>query len=347
MSDDYDDDDDEASGWQAIDGALSRLYPNEKPQHYATPLTSRPMMGGRDPLDGFSVWKRLAPVPHWHFLTYGFSELYAKENDEPQTSGYGFELTLRLRCDAEDVEPPAWVFGLFQNMARYVFSSGNVFSEGEQMSANGPIARDEPTAMTYVAFARDPELAPITTPFGRLTFLQVVGLTEDEADAARRWHIGKLLDIFGSVLPLLVTDLRRPSLLGRPEIRRSVDEGIARDGSSSGLLFVEQLSWSCADGPTGRPTYTVTIGTSPIADLIAILPLRLPFGRDLVLFGSNLVRLEPGEETSVAEESDGLVLRLSEPTARALSATLKPEPGTYAVPGFDAVRWLVECRDSK
>lgn len=63
MSDDYDDDD-EAPGWQAIDGGLSRLYPNEKPQHYATPLTSRPMMGGHDPLDGFSVWKRLAPVPH-------------------------------------------------------------------------------------------------------------------------------------------------------------------------------------------------------------------------------------------------------------------------------------------
>lgn len=346
MSGDYDDDD-EAPGWKAIDGALSRLYPNEKPQHYATPLVSRPMMGGRDPLDGFSVWKRLAPVPHWHFLTYGFSELYTKESDGPQTSGYGFELTFRLGCDAADEEPPAWVFSLFQTMARYVFSSGNVFSEGEWMSANGPIARNEPTAMTYLAFTHDPELPPITTPFGRMSFLQVVGLTEDEAAAARRWQVSKLLDVFGSVLPLLVTDLRRPSLLNHPEIRRSVDEGIARDGSSSGLLFVERLFWSRADATPGRPTYSVTIGTSPIADLIATLPLRLPFGRDLDLFGGTLVRLEPGEETRVAEESDGLVLRLSEPAARALCATLKPEPGTYTVPGLEAVRWVVEYRDSE
>ncbi|KAG1606612.1 hypothetical protein G6F45_013943 [Rhizopus arrhizus] len=37
-----------------------------------------------------------APVPHWHYITYGFSELYAKESSDADASGYGSELTFRL-----------------------------------------------------------------------------------------------------------------------------------------------------------------------------------------------------------------------------------------------------------
>ncbi|MDI9654077.1 suppressor of fused domain protein, partial [Burkholderia cenocepacia] len=63
-------------------------------------------LGGPDPLDGISVWRRAAPVPHWHFVTYGLSELYAKESDDPAVSGFGFELTMRV-ADHRRLDPPA------------------------------------------------------------------------------------------------------------------------------------------------------------------------------------------------------------------------------------------------
>ncbi|GAB2914304.1 hypothetical protein GCM10027093_61040 [Paraburkholderia jirisanensis] len=68
-------DDDGAPGWKAIDCALARLYPGQQPKHYGTLIKWR--LGGPDPLDGISVWKRKDPVPHWHFVTYGLTELYA------------------------------------------------------------------------------------------------------------------------------------------------------------------------------------------------------------------------------------------------------------------------------
>ena len=44
---------------------------------------------------GISIYRAEDP-PHWHFVTYGFSELYSKESDDPAVSGWGFELTFRL-----------------------------------------------------------------------------------------------------------------------------------------------------------------------------------------------------------------------------------------------------------
>ncbi len=92
------DDENLSPGWDAITAALERLYPGQEPKHYATVL--KWMFGGPDPLDGVSVWKRMEPVPHWHYLSYGLSELYAKESGDADTSGYGFELTFRLACEA-------------------------------------------------------------------------------------------------------------------------------------------------------------------------------------------------------------------------------------------------------
>ena len=40
-------------------------------------------------------------------------------------SGFGFELSFRLKRDAADSAPPTWPAELMQNLARYVFHSGN------------------------------------------------------------------------------------------------------------------------------------------------------------------------------------------------------------------------------
>jgi suppressor of fused-like protein len=41
-------------------------------------------------------------------------------------SGYGFELTLRLKKQPGETAPPAWPAELLQQLARYVFQTGLV-----------------------------------------------------------------------------------------------------------------------------------------------------------------------------------------------------------------------------
>jgi suppressor of fused len=45
------------------------------------------MLGGKDPLQGISVYKNLEPRPHFHYVIYGLSELYEKESENQEPSG--------------------------------------------------------------------------------------------------------------------------------------------------------------------------------------------------------------------------------------------------------------------
>ncbi|WP_423371702.1 suppressor of fused domain protein [Burkholderia sp. LMG 32019] len=334
-------DDDAAPGWDAIDGALARLYPGQEPKHYGTLIKWR--LGGPDPLDGLSVWKRAEPVPHWHFVTYGLSELYAKESDDPAVSGFGFELTMRVASAAGDEEPPRWVFSFLQNLARYVFQSGNAFDDGHWMTANGPIALDSGTQLCSMGFAFDPELPAIDTPHGRLAFLQIVGLTLDEERAAKRWRTRALLDTLAPHMPLWVTDLDRASLLERADVREQVDAGTQRDGSSSGYLFTDVLGWETRKRLLRASVIDITVGARQVDELVTLLPLRLPFDRPFRLVGHDgAVRFVHGDANGVTDEDGTLTLRLTDATVQALARTLQPRAGEYAVDGLDGVRWRVE-----
>lgn len=61
-----------------------------------------------------------------------FNDDYNNSEDfDDDCSGYGFELTFRLKRSAEDNDtPPVWPMNMLQNLARYVFSTGNVFASG-------------------------------------------------------------------------------------------------------------------------------------------------------------------------------------------------------------------------
>jgi hypothetical protein len=77
-------------------------------------------LGGNDPLDGISVYDG---GDFWHFVTYGFSDLYEKETKDPEWSGFGFELTMKLKktasvvlSDTDDAEIRN-VAGILQSLA--------------------------------------------------------------------------------------------------------------------------------------------------------------------------------------------------------------------------------------
>lgn len=232
-------DDAQTAGWDAISAQMTRLYGTQEPAHFGTVI--KHMLGGPDPIDGFS-WYRAGPPDHWHMVTYGFSELYTKDSDDASTSGFGFELTFRLARQPGDAQPPTWPMNLVQNLARYVFSSGNVFAPGHHMPLNSPIALSEKTELVALFFAEDPELPTIDTPHGRLRFVQMVAATQDELEAVQGWNSDGMLRLMHAKNPRWITELSRGSYLKDAEFRARVDEGKRVDGSSCGGFFVEVLS---------------------------------------------------------------------------------------------------------
>ncbi|MGE5184741.1 MAG: suppressor of fused domain protein, partial [Acidobacteriota bacterium] len=232
--------DDDAPGWDAIDRALAAVYGDASPHaHHGTALPYS--LGGNDPLHGISVYLREEPVPHFHFVTYGFTDLFRKETDDPDESGFGFELTLRLRRDVDDTEVPAWPLNFLQNLGRYVFGTGNRFAAGHKMGLNGPIAVELDTRITAILFADDPELGEIDSPHGRARFVQVVGITDDEYRLIQEWSTGGLVEILRRRLPVLVTDLDRASVLDDPQLAREVRAHVEAEGSSEDLTFAGEL----------------------------------------------------------------------------------------------------------
>jgi hypothetical protein len=266
-------------GWDAINAALAPLYAGQEPRHYGTALPYT--LGGQDPLDGISVYWADAPVPHWHYVTYGFSELYAKESSDADASGYGFELTFRLAAaPGEDATstPPVWPLNLLQNLARYVFGSGNVFEDGHHLNANGPIALETDTRLCHLAFIADPQLPARGTANGHLQFLQLVGLTDEEMEAVKRWSTRDVLLALQPSMPLWITDLHRGNLLDDPALAAQLREGSEREGSSTGMLFIETLQWRQEAGVT-----TLVLGAGQVSSVSELLGLRLRHGKPLEL----------------------------------------------------------------
>lgn len=199
-------------GWQAIDEAVERLYPNQEPKHFAPKLYYS--LGGEEPLDGLSVYESSNQTDHLHMVSYGFSQLYYDEESAGEEySKWGFELTFRLKKNVDDGENYSWALNLIQNLAKYVFSSKRYFDEYHLFPAKGPIRLDYDTDITALAFIVDPELGKIQTPNGEVVFLQLVGLTTTEYDFLRsnpdETKTEQLISELRRINPLLITDLAR------------------------------------------------------------------------------------------------------------------------------------------
>jgi len=321
----------EAIGWEAIDAALQPLYGEQEPLHYASALPY--MLGGNDPLAGISVYRAEQPSPHWHVVTYGFSDLYDKEGDDPETSGYGFELTMRLTRQPDEEQPPAWAVNMLQNLARYVFGSGNVFSSGHHLDANGPIKLGSDTKLTALAFITDPELGEIETPNGKVAFVQAVGITADELEATQMWNTLGVLRVLGESCPLYMTDLERDSILSRPEAAEAIRAGSAREGSSTGFLYVDQLGWEQGEGQA-----TLRLGAKQAEVLAKLLEGRLPHGRSLSLISAECrLLLEPGEAPAIRELEGGVCLTLHPAAVDELSARLEPVAGMLRLASWPGI----------
>jgi photosystem II stability/assembly factor-like uncharacterized protein len=316
--DDDDDDRDESPGWAAIDRALAPLYGGAEPHaHFGTIVPYA--FGGDDPIHGISVYLRDAPVPHFHFITYGFTDLFAKETADSSQSGYGFELTLRIARAAGEREVPAWALNFLQNLGRYVFGTGNGFAAGHKMGLNGPIALGRDTAITAVVFAEDPELDAIDSPFGAARFVQVVGVTDDEYRLVQEWSTSGLLDILRARVPLLVTDLDRASVLADAGIARDVERRVAVDGSSEDLAFGGDMT---IDVDAAR--VRVELGALYAAAIPRAMRGRIRHDRPYELHGSSgVLAFAPANAFGVERDDERVTIQIPHALADEIEAVLR------------------------
>lgn len=164
-------------------------------------------------LQGCSAY--LAP-DHWHYVTYGLSELcLPNPADDPEISGWGFELSFRLLRGLES-SAPGWPFAVLNRLANFV-NEGNVTipPAGTRINRRGPITGfpDNPdaadTKMTTFAVAVDPQLGEMDTENGHVAFLLPVGVTDGERDERVATSTATALDRFRTGNPLQITDVQR------------------------------------------------------------------------------------------------------------------------------------------
>ena len=202
---------DAVPGWDVIDVTLNAVYNGLEPMHWGT--ITKFMEGGPDPLDGVSAYPSSAGgVDHLHFCSYGFTALYYDEEAlGEEHSGFGFELTFRLKSMLSPEKEPVWVVDLMQNIARYIFESGKWFEPYHCLPTNGPIYVDTDTDIVGVIFIADPELPAQSSPHGQVEFLQMFGVTESELETVMSGakSAEEFIAEHKKTNPLLVTDLER------------------------------------------------------------------------------------------------------------------------------------------
>jgi hypothetical protein len=186
---------DEAPGWDAIEAAVATKVTDRNPLHWGS--NKLPGQG----LYGLSAYRC---AEHWLLVTFGLTELFSKDSDDPEVSGWGFELTMRVPLDGE--QPPTWSLRLLERLVDYVFTSGRAFAEDHRMDPGGPITGKDTTRLRAIAFAADPELPPIDSPHGSARFLTVVGITADELDRMKATTTAEVLSELATRSPMLVTD---------------------------------------------------------------------------------------------------------------------------------------------
>ena len=170
-------------GWEAITAAFEKVYPNQtNPKHYAALIKWR--LGGNDPLDGISIYDG---GDYWHFVTYGLSELYEKESENKELSGYGMEFTFKLKKDNyEDEELEIrCVCGILQSLARITFTQGEIFKSFEYVYTGQTEGIDAKQKSNITGFITIPDslVDSIETKNGKVDFVEFIGVTNDELKA--------------------------------------------------------------------------------------------------------------------------------------------------------------------
>ena len=152
---------------------------------------------------------------YWHFVTYGLSELYEKETENNDISGYGMEFTFKLKKDNyknEEAEIKC-ICGILQSIARITFTKGEVFNAYEYLYTGQTQGIDTEMKSNITGFITisDNKLNPINTSNGKVDFVEFIGATDSELIALknRELDVKSLYEKIGSD----ITNYNRESVI--------------------------------------------------------------------------------------------------------------------------------------
>lgn len=198
-------------GWDAITNAFEKLYPEQNdPKHYGTLINWK--FGGNEPLDGISIYDG---GEYWHFITYGLSELYDKESDNKNVSGYGMEFTFKLKKDNYENEEAEikCICSILQAIARITFVNGEIFKPFEFLYTGQTQGIDTKMQSNITGFITipDKEIQVISTPNGQIELVEFIGVTDSELKAiqSKEVTVKELYERIGSD----VTNYNRESVM--------------------------------------------------------------------------------------------------------------------------------------
>lgn len=200
-------------GWDAITEAFEKLYPGQdNPKHYGTLISWR--FGGNDPLPGISIYDG---GDYWHFVTYGLSEVYEKETNNEEISGYGMEFTLKLKKgefhnEEEEEEEIKGICGILQSIARITFTQGEIFHAYEYLYSGQTEGVDVKMKSNITGFITipEPKCESIDTPNGKVEFIELIGVTDAELKSIMQKEIC-VKELYG-ILGMDVTSYSRQSV---------------------------------------------------------------------------------------------------------------------------------------
>lgn len=198
-------------GWDAITNEFDKIYPNQKnPKHYGTLISWN--LGGNDPLRGISIYDG---GNYWHFVTYGLTELYEKESENKEVSGYGMEFTFKLKKDKYDNEEAEikCICGILQSIARITFTNGEIFKPYEFIYTGQTTGIDVNGLSNITGFITIPDTnaKPLNTPNGKMEFVELIGVTESELKTLLNKEL-KVQELYEK-LNSDITDYNRKSII--------------------------------------------------------------------------------------------------------------------------------------
>ena len=255
------------AGWDAIEKEFLRAYPGQtEPKHYGTLV--KWVFGGNDPLDGISIYDG---GEYYHFVTFGLTELYGKESRNTELSGYGYEMTLKLKKEGlEDEEAELRnVCGILQTIARITFTKSECFFPNEFIYTGQKEGMDakQTSQLTGFIVITDPTVNTIETPNGRVEFRELVGATDAELKSlGNRESVAAFYEKLGSDL----TDWQRASIVEAVEETDEDETAENRDTEDAAERFsadeessdvaadenraVEEISETTVDGIDAEET---------------------------------------------------------------------------------------------
>jgi hypothetical protein len=175
--------------------------------------------GGEDPLEKVRAYLCIDEAPHWHYVTSGLADPGKVEAAPGATSsGLGYELTFRLARTADETEAPVWPVHALQELgwgilkARMKLGTGHYVRRRTVITGGNP-----PTVLQGYYLIADPQLPDISSRTGSISFLELIGITEDELLQCEAGEPDALEAELIARSPLGITDIARTTKISETD----------------------------------------------------------------------------------------------------------------------------------